>query len=171
MASWHYAWSPLRCGDRDPDADPYRQRATALGAEAPREDRLQARGLRRGPQALRHHARHAEVGQVVQPFNPAAFLIFGKETRSRLLSRGHRRLVQPEGPGLGGGDHDGGRLLCRSIGGSARALRKTGDFQHRPRQSAQFTSLAFTSMPHREQIAISMDGRGAWRDNVVVERL
>lgn len=38
-------------------------------------------------------------------------------------------------------------------------------------QSSQFTSMAFTSVLHREEIAISMDGRGAWRDNVVVERL
>ena len=41
----------------------------------------------------------------------------------------------------------------------------------RPVESAQFTSLAFTSVLHREKIAISMDGRGAWRDNVFVERL
>lgn len=38
-------------------------------------------------------------------------------------------------------------------------------------QGNQFTSLAFTSVLHREEIKISMDGRGAWRDNVVVERL
>lgn len=38
-------------------------------------------------------------------------------------------------------------------------------------QGSQFTSMAFTSVLHREEIAISMDGRGAWRDNVVVERL
>ncbi|WP_157035679.1 IS3 family transposase [Sphingobium chungbukense] len=38
-------------------------------------------------------------------------------------------------------------------------------------QGSQFTSHAFTSVLHREEIAISMDGRGAWRDNVVVERL
>jgi len=38
-------------------------------------------------------------------------------------------------------------------------------------QGSQFTSQAFTSVLHREKIAISMDGRGAWRDNVVVERL
>ncbi|PHP19826.1 IS3 family transposase [Sphingobium sp. IP1] len=38
-------------------------------------------------------------------------------------------------------------------------------------QGSQFTSLAFTSVLLREEIAISMDGRGAWRDNVVVERL
>lgn len=38
-------------------------------------------------------------------------------------------------------------------------------------QGRQFTSMAFTSVLLREEIAISMDGRGAWRDNVVVERL
>jgi len=38
-------------------------------------------------------------------------------------------------------------------------------------QGSQFTSLAFTSVLRRENIAISMNGRGAWRDNVVVERL
>lgn len=38
-------------------------------------------------------------------------------------------------------------------------------------QGSQFSSLAFTSVLLREKIAISMDGRGAWRDNVVVERL
>src|SRR3546814_5368797 len=38
-------------------------------------------------------------------------------------------------------------------------------------QGSQFTSHAFTSVLLREKIAISMDGRGAWRDNVFVERL
>ena len=38
-------------------------------------------------------------------------------------------------------------------------------------QGSQFTSIAFTSVLHREKVAISMDGRGAWRDNVIVERL
>jgi putative transposase len=38
-------------------------------------------------------------------------------------------------------------------------------------QGSQFTSIAFTSVLLREKIAISMDGRGAWRDNVFVERL
>nr|WP_188063062.1 IS3 family transposase [Sphingobium sp. KCTC 72723] len=38
-------------------------------------------------------------------------------------------------------------------------------------QGSQFTSMAFTSVLLREEIAISMDGRGAWRDNVIVERL
>ena len=38
-------------------------------------------------------------------------------------------------------------------------------------QGSQFTSQAFTSVLLREKVAISMDGRGAWRDNVIVERL
>ena len=41
----------------------------------------------------------------------------------------------------------------------------------RPVESAQFTSLAFTDRLKTEGIAISMDGRGCWRDNVFVERL
>ncbi|WP_240610421.1 integrase core domain-containing protein, partial [Sphingomonas pokkalii] len=32
-------------------------------------------------------------------------------------------------------------------------------------------STAFTAVLHREKIAISMDGKGCWRDNVFVERL
>jgi len=38
-------------------------------------------------------------------------------------------------------------------------------------QGSQFTSAAFTGMLQEQAIAISMDGRGAWRDNVFVERL
>lgn len=38
-------------------------------------------------------------------------------------------------------------------------------------QGSQFTSTTFTAVLHREQIAISMDGKGRWRDNVFVERL
>ncbi len=38
-------------------------------------------------------------------------------------------------------------------------------------QGAQFTSLAFTERLKSAGIAISMDGRGCWRDNVFVERL
>lgn len=33
-------------------------------------------------------------------------------------------------------------------------------------QGAQFTSAAFTTVLHGEQIAISMDGKGCWRDNL-----
>ena len=38
-------------------------------------------------------------------------------------------------------------------------------------QGSQFTSTEFTSVLQREKIAISMDGKGCWRDNVFVERL
>lgn len=38
-------------------------------------------------------------------------------------------------------------------------------------QGSQFTSLAFTELLKRHAIAISMDGEGAWQDNVFVERL
>ena len=38
-------------------------------------------------------------------------------------------------------------------------------------QGSQFTSLPFTGLLLKHRIAISMDGRGAWRDNVFVERL
>jgi len=41
----------------------------------------------------------------------------------------------------------------------------------RPVDSAQFTSAAFTGLLLGRDIAVSMDGRGAWRDNVFVERL
>ena len=38
-------------------------------------------------------------------------------------------------------------------------------------QGSQFTSAAFTGLLAENEIAISMDGRGSWRDNVFVERL
>ena len=38
-------------------------------------------------------------------------------------------------------------------------------------QGSQFTSLQFTGVLIANAIAISMDGKGAWRDNVFVERI
>ena len=38
-------------------------------------------------------------------------------------------------------------------------------------QGSQFTGEAFTGVLIKNKIAISMDGKGAWRDNVFVERL
>jgi len=37
-------------------------------------------------------------------------------------------------------------------------------------QGSQFTSHAFTSVLETQNIQISMDGKGAWRDNVFIER-
>ena len=48
-------------------------------------------------------------------------------------------------------------------------VRQADNVQHR--QGSQFTSAAFTGLLLENAIAISMDGRGAWRDNVFVERL
>lgn len=38
-------------------------------------------------------------------------------------------------------------------------------------QGSQFTSQLFTGLLKRHGIAISMDGKGCWRDNVFIERL
>ena len=38
-------------------------------------------------------------------------------------------------------------------------------------QGSQFTSTAFTDVLLKAGVAISMDGKGSWRDNVFVERL
>jgi putative transposase len=38
-------------------------------------------------------------------------------------------------------------------------------------QGSQFTGAAFTGVLANNDIAISMDGKGAWRDNIFVERL
>jgi transposase InsO family protein len=40
-----------------------------------------------------------------------------------------------------------------------------------PHTGFQFTGTAFTGVLIKNSIAISMDGKGAWRDNVFVERL
>jgi putative transposase len=38
-------------------------------------------------------------------------------------------------------------------------------------QGSQVSSFAFTDLLNKHDITISMDGKGAWRDNVFVERL
>jgi putative transposase len=38
-------------------------------------------------------------------------------------------------------------------------------------QGSQFTSVGFTGLLRDKGIAISMDGKGSWRDNVFVERV
>jgi putative transposase len=38
-------------------------------------------------------------------------------------------------------------------------------------QGSQFTCEAFTDVLTKQEIGISVDGKGAWRDNVFVERL
>ena len=64
----------------------------------------------------------------------------------------------------------GGRLLRRGARGSARQVRQARDLQHRPRQPVHQRRRSPTRCKST-RIAISMDGRGRWRDNVFVERL
>jgi putative transposase len=56
------------------------------------------------------------------------------------------------------------------------ALEEALDRHGRPEifitdQGSQFTSIAFIKALKDVKIAISKDGKGAWRDNVFVERL
>lgn len=82
------------------------------------------------------------------------------------LSGGRRRRVQPAGAGP---FHDGGGVLRRSARGSPGQTWPTRDLQHGP--GSQFASLKFTGVLTVASVSISMDGKGAWRDNVFVERL
>jgi putative transposase len=51
-----------------------------------------------------------------------------------------------------------------------RALRQGSPEIFNTDQGSQFTSEAFTGRLQAENILISMDGRGSWRDNVFLER-
>jgi transposase InsO family protein len=67
-------------------------------------------------------------------------------------------------------------IACRSQkshpDGFARALAKHGKPEiFNTDQGSQFTGAAFTGLLIKNGIAISMDGKGAWRDNVFIERL
>ena len=44
-------------------------------------------------------------------------------------------------------------------------------FKRGVNQGSQFTSMAFTQVLIQNDIKISMDGKGAWRDNVFVGRV
>ena len=80
------------------------------------------------------------------------------------------RLVQPPGPVVARVDH-----AWKSSSASRRSRRRSR--RHgKPEifntdQGSQFTGADFTGLLLDNAIAISMDGKGAWRDNVFVERL
>jgi transposase InsO family protein len=71
----------------------------------------------------------------------------------RLKEALHRRIV----PGIGASAH------------RHRHAEVCGQLPVRP--AGMFTSQEFTQLLKENGIAISMDGRGCWRDNVFVERL
>jgi hypothetical protein len=66
-------------------------------------------------------------------------------------------------------DHEGGGVLCRDLEDALARHDKPDHLQHP--QGSQFTGTAFATALNKNAIAISMDGRVAWRDNVFVERL
>ena len=85
------------------------------------------------------------------------------------LSRRGARLVLAARAVVAGVDHDGGLVLRRGAGGRSGRAWKPEIFN--TDQGSQFTGAAFTGVLIKNEIAISMDGKGAWRDNVFVERL
>jgi putative transposase len=89
--------------------------------------------------------------------------------RGLCLSRSRHRLVQPQGAELADIHHHECGVLHRGCRGGARPLWQARHLQYR--QGSQFTSVAFTGLPLKHEIKISMDGKGAWRDNVFVKRL
>ena len=71
-------------------------------------------------------------------------------------------------------DHHGYGLLRSRMFIMSGVLARHAISKHRDHaltQGSQFTSVAFTDVLKAAGIAISMDGKGAWRDNVFVERL
>ena len=89
---------------------------------------------------------------------------------ARLRLPGRRaRLVQPPRAVVAAVDHPGSGLLRRDARGGAGPSRQAGHLQHRPGQPVH--RRGFTGVLIDDGIAISMDGKGAWRDNVFVERL
>lgn len=89
--------------------------------------------------------------------------------RGDCLSLLRRRLVQPEGLVVAAVDHDGSRFLYRGGRGALARYGKPDIFN--TDQGSQFTSVDFTTVLKKAEIAISMDGKGSWRDNVFVERI
>jgi putative transposase len=78
-------------------------------------------------------------------------------------------LGDPPGSVVAVVSHDGSGLLRRDPGGCLGSSRKPEVLN--TDQGSQFTGSAFTGLLTSNGIAISMDGKGARRDNVFVERL
>jgi putative transposase len=64
------------------------------------------------------------------------------------------------------GRHEG----CWKTPGTKPRRRAGGPQIFNTDQGSQFTGAAFTGVLIKSGIAISMDGKGAWRDNAFVER-
>jgi Integrase core domain len=80
------------------------------------------------------------------------------------ISRCRAGLGDPPGSVVAALDHDGGGVLHRDLEDALARHGKPEIFNTDP-------GSAFTGALASNGIAISMDGKGAWRDNVFVERL
>ena len=82
---------------------------------------------------------------------------------------GHHGLVRAPRPGLAGVEHLRQDFCVEAL---EDALTRYGPPEiFNTDQGAQFTSKAFTTVLKAHAVAISMDGKGRWVDNVFVERL
>ena len=101
-------------------------------------------------------------------------VVFGRDVhfagaRLSLPGRGHG-LGEPEGLSLEAVKH--ARLSSFCVEALHEALDRYGSPEiFNTDQGSQFTSLAFTDGLTDAGIHISMDGKGRWMDNVVIERL
>ena len=86
------------------------------------------------------------------------------------LSRRRARLVLAARSVVAGVDHDGSVVLRRDAGGRADASTAS-QRSSTPIRASSSPCTAFTGVLAANDIRISMDGKGAWRDNVFVERL
>ena len=82
-------------------------------------------------------------------------------------SRMMRDLLRGEGVAIG---RERAASMMRRMGIKA-LYRRPSEIAKRFARGSQFTSARFTGLLLGNAIAISMDGRGAWRDNAFVERL
>ena len=82
---------------------------------------------------------------------------------------GHHGLALAAGAVLAGVQYPGAGVLRGGAGGGLGPPWHPGDLQYGP--GAQFTAKAFTGVLKAHQVAISMDGKGRWMDNVFIERL
>ena len=85
------------------------------------------------------------------------------------VSGGDHRLGQPGGSGVAVVEHDGYGFCVAALDEALLRHGKPKIFN--TDQGAQFTSAAFTGRLEAAGIAISMDGRGRFMDNIFIERL
>ena len=83
----------------------------------------------------------------------------------------NRKALAPREPSIHGPSDNGERRWAFVSRPSKKPSADTAALRSSTPIVSQFTSTAFTQLLKDRNIEISMDGRGAWKDNVFVERL